>query len=440
MKSLDSLVMLLMKHGAARVLAKRLAANDNSKNQIYLGGGFGALHIIPHGKITADNSARGGGVTERDKAQVDFSWVTPAGAFPAPNAKLILYPKYPEVRMSGLLQGATNAPSTLVNSRDEGRALFLGICPDGRVLGYLCSRLDPVSQELRALPDLMKTGVFVDLSHLSADETDARSAIIARLSAIRDKCWIRSKKMSSDGRVLPYRAQNGGGYTLEAEFGVAPNAVAGPDFMGWEIKQFGVSDFVKYRAKSPVTLMTPAPTGGSYRDDGAEAFLRRFGYRDKNGRADRINFGGVYRVDGKCNANTGLSLTVTGFNPEKKTIENLDGVLALVTSDQHMAASWDFRSMLSHWNRKHAHAVYVPSMRRPPIPEYRYGAKIEMFEDTDFILFLSAVAKGDVYYDPGLKLEHAATTRPKIKTRHQFRIKHDKLKCLYNSGGTQQLI
>ena len=55
--------------------------------------------------------------------------------------------------------------------------------------------------------------------------------------------------------------------TLEAELGITPNGYAEPDFMGWEVKQYGVTDFIAIRPRSPVTLMTPEPTGGIYRTE-----------------------------------------------------------------------------------------------------------------------------------------------------------------------------
>lgn len=54
--SLNKLLSVFEDLGATRVLAKPLAANDNSKNQVYLGGGFGALNIIPHSEITTDET------------------------------------------------------------------------------------------------------------------------------------------------------------------------------------------------------------------------------------------------------------------------------------------------------------------------------------------------------------------------------------------------
>lgn len=71
---------------------------------------------------------------------------------------------------------------------------------------------------------------------------------------------------------------------LEAELGIAPNGYAEPDFMGWEVKQYSVRDFVHFRPKSPVTLMTPEPTGGIYQNEGVAEFLKRLGYPDRAGK------------------------------------------------------------------------------------------------------------------------------------------------------------
>ena len=45
--TLEALLGVLGQHGASRVYVKALSPNDNSKNQIYLGGDFSALNIIP---------------------------------------------------------------------------------------------------------------------------------------------------------------------------------------------------------------------------------------------------------------------------------------------------------------------------------------------------------------------------------------------------------
>jgi len=261
-------------HGATRFYAKQLAPNDNSKNQVYLGGGFGALNIIPHGEIEEDGSQVAGSVRDRAKAPVDFWWMDEQGVAPAPDAQLILYPKYPEVRMSGFLRGAARAPAPLMRSRDEGRVLFFGVCPDGRVIGHVVGRETPEAASLtEKLDSLEASGVFLDLQSLRQKGTSSRQMLLNALRRIHAKGWVPSQKMGKNGVAAPYNARNGGGYTLEAELGISPNGYAEPDYLGWEVKQYGVRDFVKYLAKSPVTLMTPEPTGGVYRDDGVEAFL-----------------------------------------------------------------------------------------------------------------------------------------------------------------------
>ncbi len=112
---------------------------------------------------------------------------------------------------------------------------------------------------------------------------------------------FRLKKLGRNGLKEPYSARNGGGYTLEAELGIRPNGDAEPDFMGWEVKQYGVANFIKFAPKSPVTLMTPEPTGGIYRDAGVTAFyLKRFGYPDKGGKPDRINYGACILAANHC--------------------------------------------------------------------------------------------------------------------------------------------
>lgn len=237
----------------------------------------------------------------------------------------------------------------------------------------------------------------------------------------------------------PYSARNGGGYTLEAELGISPNGYAEPDYLGWEVKQYGVRDFVKYLAKSPVTLMTPEPTGGVYRDAGVEAFLRRYGYPDKSGKEGRINFGGVYANGRDFHADTGLRLVLDGFDLGSGKITNVDGEIALVDREDVVAASWAFRGVISHWNRKHAKAVYVPSLMRAPPPEYSYGAQVKLCEGTDVLLLLQALASGAVYYDPGIKMEKADTPTPAIKRRSQFRVKHNDLLGLYRTNHSEIL-
>ncbi len=427
--TLDHLIDLMKMQGAVQIYAKRLAPNDNSKNQIYLGGDFSALNVLPHGEIYIDADSVGNSKRDRAKASLQFYWLDENAQFHAPNASLILYPKYPEVRMSGFLKGCPEAPSRLMASREEGRILFLGITARGDILGHATDYAHAISSEFsaRLWP---KEGVFQEVPIAGDHQTDTKTALIAKLRGIYEQCWVASQKLSKNQGLQHYAARNGGGFTLEALLGVVANSKADPDFLGWEIKQYGVADFVKFAPKSPVTLFTPEP---NYVGLNASGFVRKFGYIDKSGKPDRLNFGGVYSIGKNAHPDTGLSIALTGFDAQSGKITDIEGGLHLVDQTGQVAAEWKFTSLIDHWNRKHAKAAYVPSLFRTPPPEYAFGSRITLCERTDFILFLKAFSDGYVYYDPALKLENANDQKPVAKARSQFRIKHSQIASVYHS-------
>ncbi len=432
--SLAQLLELMRHHGAYRIYAKRLAPNDNSKNQPYLSRDFSAMNIIPHDDVYTDDRVAAGSRRNRAKANIRFFWIDEAGRHLARHTKLILYPKYPEVRLSGFLLGCAAAPR-LMATRAAGRILFLGITRDGDVLGYAADAASPITAELNA-HEWETLGVLLELPLSLTSPANPKTILLDELRRIYQLHWIASQKLGKDGVKRPYAARNGGGYTLEAELGISPNGNAGPDFMGWEIKQYGVGDFTKFLPRSPVTLMTPEPTGGIYKAASLSDFMRRFGYADKNGIVDRYNFGGVYTCLKSSHATTGLRMIINGFDAESGKVTDMGGGFALVTGDGEPAATWSFTGMMKHWNEKHAQAAYIPSLYRAPPPEYAYGAQILLCERTDFILFLKAFAAGVVYYDPAIKIENASSDRPVEKSRSQFRVRHAGLTSLYHSHET----
>lgn len=437
---LAKLASLMGGNGPIRLYAKKLAPNDNSKNQVYLGGGFTALNIVPHGNVFTDESSQAGSVRDRAKAPVDFSWIDEAGQYSAPNTQLILYPKYPEVRMSGFLLGCRNAPSEVMRSRVAGRILFLGVLPNNSVLGFAVFPEHPLASELETLINPEEVGVFVNLTSIAVGAGDTKQRLLQALTNIHEKSWIGSQKIDSRGVAKSYSAQNGGGYTLEAELGISPNGYAEPDYLGWEVKQYAVNNFETNRAKGPITLMTPEPTAGEYKDRGVAEFLRRYGYADRSGIENRINFGGVYRVGQDFHHMTGLALRMSGFDPDEGKITDMNGSIQLISRDGNIAAAWEYSGIIDHWNRKHARAVYVPSLSRKPPPQYFFGNIVTLCEETDFLLFLTAVATGKLYYDPGIKMEDAGSRKPRIKRRSQFRIKHTELDGLYASSEARNLL
>jgi hypothetical protein len=261
---------------------------------------------------------------------------------------------------------------------------------------------------------------------------DNRAKLLGELLRIYNLGWIRSKRLDGNRNMLPCEAPNCGGYTLEAELGITPNGYSEPDYLGWEIKQYGVANFNRI-SSSVVTLMTPEPTGGIYKTEGAEIFLRKYGYADRTGRENRINFGGIHKI-GLKHPLTHLEMKLLGFDNESGKIRNTTGRIALVDEHNNETASWSFSSLLLHWNRKHNQACYVPSLSTSEVTlHYRYGNTILLGIGTDFLLFLNQLATGNIYYDPGIKMENI-TTKPHIKKRSQFRIKSGNLRTLYKTS------
>lgn len=440
--NLDGLLLLMKNSGARKVYIKKLAPNDNSKNQPYFGFHLTDLPFIPTGAMAASQTqSKKTGATSRQikyQASIKLKWIDPDGnQYPAPNAKLIYYPQYPEVRFSGFLAGSNVNLSRWMapdkQGRAEGRWLLLGIADDETVYAYLVTPNSVLASELERAELTKITNVFfvIDVSH-KGGVRDTRAALLQKLLEIHDMYWVAGQKLDKNMIAHPYKAQNGGGYTLESLLGISPNGIAEPDFLGWEVKQFGVRDFPKKGAK-PTTLMTPEPNGGIYTTEGAAEFVRRFGYPDKSGIPDRLNFGGKHLAGQEC-ARTRLTLNLDGFDTNRQKITKASGAITLTDQTNAIAASWSFAKLMDHWKRKHSQAVYIPCVSRATKSggkEYRYGCDLELGKGTDFEMFLSAMLNGFIYYDPGIKLEKSSDPKSSPKRRSQFRVHHRHLGRLY---------
>ena len=444
MESLDALTRCMESHGVVKLYVKRLSVNDNPKHGIYLAGGWKNINFIPNKGYIAEEVKSKSKKLDHGlvvnvkyilKAKVSFNWITATGSIePVPKTQMILYPQYPEVRLSGFIEGCNNGPSECMNSKEIGRLLFLGITETGDVIGFATSSKNPMSNELDTLM-LEKQGVFLIIPPKSkkADLVFLEKSMLEKLLEIHNKGWIESKRLSRGGIQLPCKASNCGGYTLEAELGINPNGSPEPDYLGWEVKSYHVSNF-KNIDTGILTLFTPEPTGGDYKNKGIDFFVKHYGYEDKKGRSNRINFGGIHKYGIKQKSTT-LTLNLKGFNEANKTFDPSGGIV-LMSKTQEIAAMWDFASLLNHWNHKHSHAVYVPLLKAvTPVLMYKYGSLVKVCQKTDFGLFLTALSKGSVYYDPGIKIELMEETGKRcVKKRSQFRIKSKDLYLLYTNS------
>lgn len=434
---LAGLMKIFGEAGVVRVLAKPLAQNDNSKQQIYLGGSFDVLNELPFGKVSADDTVK----EPTFKAALDFYWLTPSGLRQeAPGAQLILYPRYPEVRLSGFLKGCSAAPSEHMRpvpreARGEknawdGRVLFFGITGGNEIIAFLSLPSSPASQDferLRTTQELKTTGPLYTIplpGALTRTPKELKAELLTALCGIAKLEWTRSIRLDRDGNPKVYAATNGGGYTLEALLGIRPNGRSEPDYLGWEIKAI---------SSDRVTLMTPEPNGGFYGEHGVQAFLRKYG----RVREQDIYFTGTHRVGVK--SVSGHTLQLAGFDADGKKIADVNGGVQLIL-DGDVTASWSFTSLLEHWGRKHSQAAYVRYEKHPGVESlYNFAGPVMLGIGTDFGIFLSAMASGLVVYDPAPKIKDAAGPKPTTKARSQFRIRVNNLAGLYHEFETVQL-
>lgn len=427
-------VLRLRDAGCRRILAKVLADNDNSKNQIYLGGSFDLLNELPLHSWSSESTGQQGII----RAAIDWSWLQPDGSLVrAPGAQLILYPQYPEVRLSGILRGALKgtAPREVIARRRSGRVLLIGLRDDGEAVALAIDADEPGAARLRSvLEGRPGPGALVEAAKFSdaAEEIrDDRSRLLDALRRIRDRGWIDGQRMLGDGTVIPCEAANGVGYTLESLLGIRPNAVAAPDYLGWEVKALTAGRSGRVTPSKRITLMTPNPTGGDIAEFGPAAFMRLYGHADQR-TAQRLNFGGTFSTAHPAGPHA-LQLALEGFDPRSPSRFAADGAVSLEDPSGRHAMEWSLAKMIELWNRKHSRAVYLPADadRHDGRRRYRYGSTAYLATGTDFSRLLVGVANGDVIYDPGIKLEHAGSDHEKAKVRHQFRVAFGALPSLY---------
>lgn len=436
---LETMEGVMRRMGAERVIFKCLANNDNLKQQVYLGGDFDVLRLIQHGDLVAGEKVdpRKGVMY---KACLDFHWVTPGGDMKrAPGAQLILYPKYPEVRMSGFTRGCSLAPSHLLQPptdeeraarMDTPRCLVLGLCRDGRILAYLDHWTGPLSRQATKLIDSGEASKVASVFHewsRAQSELSSKQLLIARLRDIYSMGAIRSCRLDAQGNRKEYRAQNGAGYTLESLFDITPNGRSEPDHLGWELKS---------HSSGPVTLMTPEPDTGSYLED-LGVFLETYGRcSDK-----RRDFTGKH-VTWKKNGSTGLTLRMEGYDRDRGEIVDTSGGLMMRDEAGNVAAGWSFDKLLTHWSRKHAQAAYVPYQHEErDVRYYTYGPSVHICEGADLHLFLSALSDSAIFYDPGINMKwEMEKERWKPKKRNQFRIAWNKVNSIYETMTEEILV
>ena len=427
LRTIDELKRLFSRHGVTAILVKPLAPNqDNEKNQIYLGSGLDGLTQIFPARVTArspsESIRKRASAAGRPKleAAIDLAWLDDHGLpHPAPNARIIDYFQYPEVRLSGFLSGCDDPPDSLRRERQVHygrRILALGVNPRGNVLGcVLTQRDDPLVGIFPQLPELPAARIFRVLPIAGRTGSTPFELLQAELKDIVVNGWHPSSilKPRATGPAA-FKGPQGGGLTLEALLGVPKGAEKAPDKHGYEIKAY---------ASSRISLMTPGPDLGYQGTHTFREFMLKYA-RDGQKSDGSKRFTGLYKC-GTPNPTNKFELVLKGYNSATgKFCDPSDISVDLVDPEAgEIVAGWSLEQLANSWNSKHASALYISYKRRPATDpnhdyEYQYSSKVLIGEGTDVWRLLRAIHKGLVFYDPA----HSIYEGGKAKVRPQWRV------------------
>jgi len=438
-RTIPELQQLFARHGVRTLYVKHLAPKqDNEKNQIYLGKGLdGILNLFP-ARIVERSASESKAKRKSDsgkpklEALIDLAWLGDNGVLArVPGARIIDYFQYPEARLSGFLSGCDLAPKALRRDRlaEFGRRiLVLGTAPTGTVIGkVLTEAYDPVVGQFPELPVLAAVPIFRVLPVSGAAGAAPLDLLLSELRAIVAAGWHPSVILKRGASApIPFRGNQGAGYTLEALLGVAANAAKEPDAHGYEIKS--------YRGDR-ISLMTPVPDGGFQGEHTFREFMGRYGREAQKGDGSR-RFTGMHRVGHICSS-SGLGMRVRGYDPVSDSFDGAAGIAVELFDPTlgEVAASWSLERLANCWNAKHASAMYVPAEARQLSDgetEYSFGREVLVGEGTDVFRLLRAIHDGLVWYDPADSIYADGTPKVRSQWRTGSRSLEQTMRRLYS--------
>jgi hypothetical protein len=182
--SLDKLKSTLGGLGADMAIFKALPKNANDKNQIYFSSSFSSLYnhfdltIADRGSSHSETKARSDPKNRiTDAVFNSFEWVKRDNSkVRAKNVKIIVYPQYPEARLSGFQTIENSMPASLSIAYTKANPVVDRILVLGRIKGGACVALvildpsDSLKLEIASLPGLEGSKVC-KLLRISEDKT-----------------------------------------------------------------------------------------------------------------------------------------------------------------------------------------------------------------------------------------------------------------------------
>ena len=403
---------------------------DNTKNQIYFGTGS-VLNLLPctikkGSESTSNSKEKSQQGQNKIEAKLDFYWFNNDGnLYNAPNAQLIFYFQYPEVRLSGFFKGCDIRADCLRREKQLNygrRILIIGIKENTKIFALVLNEKE--DSVVLDFPDLKKDeSVDIFLSHniISSNNIFSASPYDELIDRMKDICgqWYSSRRLvNRDEGPIPFAGNQGCGLTLEALLGIEMNSSKKPDFKGIEIKS--------YKKGGSISLMTPQPDAGerfklTFRD-----FMKEYGWQSTNPKhPGRIVFTGPFRI-GQINEGKGYDLRIEGYNNLKnKFLSDQIFVGLYRLFDNKLVASWSGKKLLEHWIKKHSEALYVQyeskvvtDNKGKKVKQYLYNGKLLYGKGTSIINFFNALAQSLVVYDPADEIYENGTP----KSRSQWRV------------------
>jgi hypothetical protein len=437
-KNIDELIEIFRPFACNTILIKKLAKNNNDKNQVYIHSNPDFLNglfdlTFGHREPSTSKKKLGTGLPIPEGVFNEFYWLdTEHKQHKVPSCKAIFYAQYPEVRLSGFKTESGTIPASMsVNFTNEypGYTRFLALGGDREGKTYAVMVVEPNSKFLK---DFEELGYHPDskackVIRVATAETASEQLKTLLRERIGGKS-IKGCRLSSQGVTLPFNGTQVHGYTLEHELGIATNASKEGDIFGIELKCF---------TNKKLTLFTPEPDGGLYAES-FDQFMRKYGYTKEA----VYRFTGLHRV-GTQSERSGLSLRVlcskkgkadnqlVDYDPSKKFKDQLQNLqVVLMDDDDNTAASWSLTRLLGNWGIKHNEVVYVPATVRDNEirEEVEQGYKKRVYFDDEVLWckgssieqMILAIVNGIIFLDPAPKLD---LDNPKNnKRRSQWRL------------------
>lgn len=424
---LAEIVTVLARHGATEAIIKPLSKNHNDKNQIYSGADFTPLYpmfdvnfALRGPSISGKKGGANKGAAIPEAVFRQFAWLDAVGReVAARDVRMIIYPQYPETRLSGFKTVENTVPEALSVAFTKAnpsvpRYLVLGRRGAGEAIGLVV--VDPGTQfiaDVAALPPAQGSRVW---RHLRLRKT-APQRLVAMLAEAAGRP-LPGSRLDASGNTLAFNGTQVCGYTLEHALGIIPNSGRNGDFEGIELKT---------HTQSKVTLFTPEPDMGFYAQDFA-GFMQTWGYPDIDG---NLRLTGIHRVNVRCDK-SGLTLRIMNHDRGTSLAASADRDvhLGLFDDEGRLAAGWSLERMLNCWTSKHNEAVYIPATKVKCLDDdlldkghqhmVQFSNRVMWCRETSADRLFEALYNGTLFLDPAPKY---CPGKPHLnKRRSQWRV------------------